>query len=59
MAGVSAETVGEIEHRMCLAGELDPLVHPDRRTHIAQLAEGGTGCAERPGHDDLVPRSRA
>src|SRR5256885_11416166 len=59
MPCIQRKAVGEVEHRVGGAGELDPLGDPERWTHVALLAEGRTGRAERAGNHELVSRKRA
>ncbi len=59
MAGVGAETIGDVEHRVGDPSELAPFGGADRRAQEPAVAERGAGAAERPGHDEEVARLRA
>src|ERR1700693_1729168 len=49
MPCIRRKAVGEVEHRVGGAGELDPLGDPERWTRVALLTEGRAGRAERAG----------
>ena len=60
-AGVDAEPVRDVHQRVRVRGERAAFLEPQRRAHVAPLAERRAGGAERAGHDEHVagPRPRA
>ena len=61
MARVDGDPVRDVQQRVRGRGEPTPLLEPQRRRHVALLAERRAGGAERAGDDEQVagPRARA